>query len=182
MNYHIQNGGKIKKGATIMGEEFKFLKGKIKKHPTRNVNLEYLERIDAVCVAVFDNSMEYIYLVKQYRAGSDDNMLEIVAGLIDDGEKPLDAMYRELAEETGFYTDDIEKMVKMPNYQYVTPGYSTEKLYFYAVRLKKDAVAKKQNLDDGEDIEVVKVKVDEVLSSTYDMKTSLAIKYFKNFD
>ncbi len=161
-----------------MGEDFKFLIGKKKKHPTREIDLEYLQRTDAICVLVFDYSMENVYLVKQYRAGSDCDMLEVVAGLIDEGEKTLDAMYRELAEETGFQKTDVCELFAMPTYQYATPGYSTEKLYFYSVRLNENAAPIEQNLDETEDIEVVKISVDEALNVANDMKTTLAISYF----
>ena len=161
-------------------ENFEFLKGRIKIHPTTNVKLEVLDRDNAVCVAVFDYNMEYIYLVEQFRAGANTNTLEIVAGLIDEGEEPIQACYRELAEETGFYKEDIEEFYEMPIGQYVSAGYSTEKLYYFAVRLKKNATQKNQNLDVGEDIEVKKFRIDEVLKFANDSKTLLAILYFKD--
>lgn len=161
-------------------ENFKFLKACIKIHPTTHVNLELLIRDDAVSVAVFDNSLEYIYLVEQYRPGSDSNTLEVVAGLIDEGETPIEACYRELKEETGFYKEDIEQIYSMPIGQYVSAGYTTEKLYYFAVKLKKDVVAKAQNLDLGEDIIVKKFKIDEVLNFANDTKTLLSILYFRD--
>ncbi len=43
-----------------------------------------------------------IVLVEQYRHGIDETTLEIPGGMVDPGEKPLEAAKRELAEETGF--------------------------------------------------------------------------------
>ncbi|WP_231723220.1 NUDIX hydrolase [Caviibacter abscessus] len=152
-------------------EGFKFLKGDIKIHPTKNVNLEYLKKQDAVCVAVFDNTLEHVYLVKQYRAGSDDYTLEVVAGLIDEGEEPTFAAYRELLEETGFDKNSIEQFKIIGNPLYVSPGYTTEKLYFYMAKLKKNAIASEQSLDEGEDIEVIKMTINEALEKSNDLKT-----------
>lgn len=164
---------------TPIKENFRFLIGDIKLHPSNNAKLEYLVKSDAVCIAVFDNSLEYVYLVEQYRPGADKNILEIPAGLIDKGEQPICAAYRELSEETGFYKDSIESIVQMPNGLYVTPGYSTELLYFYGVKLKVDAIAKDLNLDDTEEITVHKVKVEDALKNTIDVKSKLGILYFK---
>lgn len=156
-----------------IGEGFKFLKGSIKKHPTRDVNLEYLSKQDAVCVLVVDNSLENVFLVKQYRAGSDNDTLEAVAGLIDEGENPKEAAFREMLEETGYDTHTIESFYDITKKTafYVSPGYSTEKLYFYIAKLKKDALAKEQKLDIGEDIEVVKMNINNALEDTDDLKT-----------
>ena len=43
-----------------------------------------------------------IVLVEQYRHGIDETTLEIPGGMVDPGEKPLEAAKRELAEETGY--------------------------------------------------------------------------------
>lgn len=159
-------------------DNFKFLKGDTKIHPTTGITLEYLVKQDAICVAVFDNNLENIYLVSQYRPGADKKLLEIVAGLIEKGESPLEACYREFNEETGFLKTDIEKIISLKNPQYVSPGYSTEKLYFYAIKLKKGAVPKKQHLDFGEDLDLVKLPINQALEIALDMKTIFSIKYF----
>lgn len=52
-----------------INKEFKFLKGDIIKHPTTGINLEYLVKQDAVSIAVFDEKIEKILLVEQYRPG-----------------------------------------------------------------------------------------------------------------
>lgn len=159
--------------------DFNFLKGDIKLHPKNNSKLEYLVKSNAVCIAVFDNSLDYVYLVNQYRPGPDKYILEIPAGLIDDGESPIDACYRELAEETGFKKDSIESIYQMPIPLYVTPGYSTELLYFYAVKLKQNPIVYAQDLDDTEEITVHKYSVDDAINLSCDAKTILAIQYFR---
>lgn len=41
-------------------------------------------------------------MVEQYRHGLDDIFIELCAGVVEDGEDPLDGAKRELAEETGY--------------------------------------------------------------------------------
>ncbi len=49
-------------------------------------------------------------LVNNYRYPLDEYVLEFPAGLIDQGETPLEAAERELEEETGFLLEDAKKM------------------------------------------------------------------------
>lgn len=159
-------------------EGFKFLIGDTKKHPTRDIDLEYLVKQDAVCVCIFDYELENIYVVKQYRPGCDGYLYEIVAGLIDEGEEPKQAALRELREESGFDVDDIHTFLEMEIPQYVSPGYTTEKLYYFCARLKKDAVPKEQELDESEDLELIKMPIDKIKKISNDTKTLFSIMYF----
>jgi ADP-ribose pyrophosphatase len=51
-------------------------------------------------IAVTDNNE--IVMVKQFRTGPEEWLVEIPGGAVDPGESPLDAAKRELREETGF--------------------------------------------------------------------------------
>ncbi|VWL85757.1 NUDIX hydrolase [Oceanivirga miroungae] len=159
--------------------DFVFLKGAKKKHPTKDIELEYLDKSNAVALVVFDSKKENVYLVKQYRPGSNDYQIEVVAGLIDDGENEDMAALRELKEELGIKKEDIKSFKKIPQFYYVIPSYSTEKMYFYEVILNEDAIFHKQELDETEDIEIVKMSVDEALDKIVDLKSAFLIEYFK---
>lgn len=64
-----------------------------------------------------------LLLVEQYRHPVGRRMLEIPAGTLDvEGEAPLDAAIRELAEEADVVAADWKLMLDL----YATPGYSTE--------------------------------------------------------
>ncbi|WP_314010252.1 NUDIX hydrolase [Pseudostreptobacillus hongkongensis] len=159
-------------------EGFKFIKGDIKVHPTTNVKLEYIVKSDAVCVTIFDEKLEKVLLVEQYRPGVDGNMFENVAGMIDPGEDPFDAMKRELKEETGYSFDDLDCIVEHKTPILTTP-YATEKLYYYAARLKSNDIEPRDtNFDEGEDITSHWIKLDEIDNYLSDIKTLFSISYF----
>lgn len=161
-------------------ENFKFLKGAKMIHPTTGITLEYLDKSDAVCFVLFNETKEKVILVKQFRPGPKDYILEVCAGLIDKGEDPVEAAFRELREETGYEKEDVEDFRELPYGLYVSPGYTTENLFFFSAKLKSDNIQpKKLELDHGEDIEVEWVKVEDIVEKTNDMKTLLSVTYFK---
>ena len=161
-------------------KDFRFLKGAKMIHPTTGITLEYLDKSDAVCFVLFNETKEKVILVRQYRPGPKDFTLEICAGLIDRGENPVEAAYRELREETGYTEDDIEDFRELPKGLYVSPGYTTENLYFFSGKLKSDIIKPRElSLDHGEDLEVEWVDVKDIVNRSNDMKTILGVTYFK---
>lgn len=158
--------------------QFKYLKGDIKYHPTTQVPLEYIIKDDAVCLTLFDKKLEKVLLVEQYRPGVDKNMFEVVAGLIDPGESPLDAALRELKEETGYSGDDITDLIQIKQPILVDP-YMTQYIYYYSAKLKDNNILPgKTNFDKGEDIKSHWINIENIEDYLIDMKTLLSIKYF----
>ena len=97
-----------------------------------------------------------IILERQYRHGLGVVSTEICAGVMEEGETPLQAAQRELEEETG-YTGGVwqEIMTISPN-----PGAMDNLGHcFYAHGVKKTS---RQHLDDTEDIEVLLYPKEEV--------------------
>lgn len=77
---------------------------------------------------IIDNK---ILLVKQYRYPVKEILWEIPAGVFKEGETPEECAIRELREETGLSPINLVKLGEI----FVSPGYSTEKIYlFYADR------------------------------------------------
>ncbi len=160
-------------------EGFKFLKGTKMIHPTTGITLEYIDKSDAVCFVLFNENKEKVILVKQFRPGPKGHTLEIVAGLIDPGENPEEAVFRELLEETGYRKEDIADLERLPKGMYVSPGYTTEHLYFFSGRLKSDTIEPKTlSLDHGEDIEVKWIDTKDIVKESNDMKTVFGVTYF----
>jgi ADP-ribose pyrophosphatase len=84
----------------------------------------------AVMMAVDDRKR--ILLVRQYRLPARAYLWELPAGKLDQGETPLQAAKRELAEETGYHAKHWKKLVTF----YPSPGYVAEKMtIFLATRL-----------------------------------------------
>src|SRR5262249_20769523 len=76
----------------------------------------------AVMMAVDDKKR--ILLVRQYRLPAERKMWEMPAGRIDEGETPLQAAKRELAEETGYKARVWKKLVSF----FVSPGFVQERM------------------------------------------------------
>src|SRR5512142_609840 len=100
-----------------------------------------------------------VVLVKQYRHGVCDVLLEFPGGVVEDGEDPIDGAKRELLEETGYKASDLIEIAKL----YPNPALQTNTLYcFLALEVVK---VSEQNLDAGEDIEVQLMPLDELIET-----------------
>ena len=73
----------------------------------------------------------------QPRPAIGQNTWEIPAGLIDEGESPLEAAKRELAEEVQL-TGDLELITQV----YSSPGFTNEKIYIFEAKNLQAAYAK----------------------------------------
>lgn len=98
-----------------------------------------------------------VVLVKQYRHGVCDVLLEFPGGVVEDGEDPAEGVKRELLEETGYSVSYVVEVGKI----YPNPALQTNTLYcFLALDAEK---VTGQNLDAGEDIEVQLVPLNELI-------------------
>jgi len=106
-----------------------------------------------------------IFLVRQFRIATGQEMLEIPAGKLEAGEDPLVCAKRELEEETGMQAGEIKHLFSM----YATPGYCGERLHIYfADNLKSGQIHR----DEGEFLHVIKMPFDEAYQMVMDGKFS----------
>jgi len=161
--------------------ELKFLRVKTEKHPTTGITLEYLNHHDAIAVLILDFKEDRTLLVNQYRPGKRGQLYEVPAGLIDADEDAVEAMFREVLEETGYKKEDLDLVYKYPKGLLISPGYTTEKLNFYIVKLKKEGIIpQEQSLDHGEDLFTEWVYLDKVEELDVDLKTVFLLNLYKN--
>ena len=77
-----------------------------------------IEEDTAVVIAL--TTSRDVVLVREYRPGPEEALLELPGGAIDPGEGPLDAARRELLEETGYQADDLRPVGSMADCAYST--------------------------------------------------------------
>lgn len=120
---------------------------------------EIVEHTGGACVLAKTDGG--VALVRQFRYAYHEEIYEIPAGKLNEGEDPIKAAARELSEETGL----IAQRLKLLTVLYPTPGYTNEKIYIYeAEGLKKG----EEHLDEGEFLDVEYFPEEEVLSMIRD--------------
>jgi ADP-ribose pyrophosphatase len=116
-----------------------------------------LDYEDEVMVFALTKNQEVV-LIRQYRHGIQEVILELPGGSVDNGESPLEAAKRELMEETGYVSDTwIEIGLGSPN-----PAIFTNRIYSF-LALNVENVGK-QSIQDAEDVEVLLIPLDEFIS------------------
>lgn len=160
-------------------EEFKFLNPKKMLHPKNGMTLEYLDKQSAIAALIVSNDEKKGYFVKQFRPGIMGECIEVVAGLIDPGEIAIDALYREVSEEAGYHKEDYDIIYEEKQPLAISPGYTSEKLSCYILKLKDNATQKSLHLDEGEDLTGKWYDLNEVLDFSCDFKTHFLVNLFK---
>ncbi|MDC1136329.1 NUDIX hydrolase [Nitrosopumilus sp.] len=141
----------------------------------RKVRREVIEHPGAAAMLAFDEKGK-VLLVKQHRFPHG-YILEIPAGTLEKGEKPIDCAYREIIEETGY---EAKKMTKLISY-FPSVGYNKEEInIFVASGTKKKFELK---LDNDEFITVVKMDIKKLIGmiksgKIIDSKTICAVMIY----
>jgi ADP-ribose pyrophosphatase len=115
---------------------------------------EIADTPDAVAIVALDAEGR-IVLVRQRRVATGTKLLELPAGLIDEGETPIETARRELREETGLRGGRWRELAAF----WTSPGFSTERVTVFAAAGLEEG---EPEPDEGEELEVVRWSLTEV--------------------
>ena len=138
---------------------------------------EYVVHPGGACILPIIN--DEIIFIKQYRYAYQKDILELPAGKLEKGEDPKDAAKRELEEETGYIAGELIPLGSV----YPSVGYTDEVIHLF---LGRNLTRGKQHFDYDENIDVVRIKIDDALDmisrdEIKDAKTVIAILKYKEF-
>src|SRR6476659_4898006 len=145
---------------------------------------ETYDRGNGATLLPYNLARRSVVLVRQFRYpayvnGHDDLLIETAAGLLDD-ESPEVRIRAEAEEETGYRLGEIKKVFEA----FMSPGSVTEKLHFFVAAFEPQMRigAGGGVADEGEDIEVLELGIDQALAMIgdgriADAKTIMLLQY-----
>jgi ADP-ribose pyrophosphatase len=98
-----------------------------------------------------------LVLVRQYRKAVDRILLEVPAGGIEPGERPEEAVRREMVEETGYRVGACTALTSF----YTSPGFTTEFMHLF----KATGLAPGRATEEADQIEVQLYPLDRALEA-----------------
>ena len=145
---------------------------------------ETYDRGNGATLLPYNLAQRTVVLVRQFRYPAyvnahDDLLIEAAAGLLDN-ESPEDRIRAEAEEETGYRLGEIRKVFEA----FMSPGSVTEKLHFFVAEYEPAMrIGSGGGLaDEGEDIEVLELALDDALAMIadgriVDAKTIMLLQY-----
>ncbi|OIQ95877.1 ADP-ribose pyrophosphatase [mine drainage metagenome] len=133
---------------------------------TAPMHREIFERGHAVGILLYDPRQDRVGLIEQFRpgalaAGWHPWLIEVVAGIIDEGETPRAVALRECREEAGITVGRLEPICRY----LVSPGGSTESMELFCAEVNADQLGGLHGLaEEGEDIRVLTLPRSEAMT------------------
>lgn len=130
------------------------------------ISRELFVRPPAAGVLVYDPNNDEVLLIEQFRVGAIEDaypwQLEIVAGLIAEGESPAEVVVRETLEEAGVVITEVEKLLEfLPS-----PGGSDERFTLFLAFADLSKAGGVHGLpEEGEDIRVNVMSANQAISA-----------------
>ena len=119
----------------------------------RTHDFELVAHHNSVSILPVDSQGNMLF-VRQYRVGAETELLELPAGVLEEGEDPLQGAIREVREETGMAAGKIIPLGQA----YLAPGYASELMYFY---LASELYPSPLQQDADEFLALVKIPIQE---------------------
>src|ERR1700750_1673360 len=145
---------------------------------------ETYDRGNGATLLPYNRTQRTVVLVKQFRYpayvnGCDDLMIEAAAGLLDNA-SPEERIRAEAEEETGYRLHEVRKIFEA----FMSPGAITEKIHFFVAEYEPSMRVSAGGglIDEGEEIEVLELSIDEALAMIgdgriVDAKTIMLLQY-----
>ncbi len=145
---------------------------------------ETYDRGNGAAILLYNRATQTVLLTRQFRYpafvnGHPAPLIEACAGLLDQRD-PAEAIRRETEEELGYRIREPRKVMEV----FMSPGSVTEKLFFFVAEYDRKAQISAGGglVDDGEDIDVLEVTLDEALrmierGEIIDGKTIILLQY-----
>lgn len=113
-------------------------KGQLQDDTGKTFSRVRIKRQDASCILVLNTDTNKILLTRQFRYGAapktEEHLLEVVAGKVDEGEQPLTTAIRETEEEIGYHVNNVHHLVTC----FSSPAYSSERYHIYFATVTND--------------------------------------------
>jgi len=115
---------------------------------------ELFERGDAVAVLPYDPRTDSLVMIEQFRPGAlrgeeSPWMLELIAGVVEEGERDVEVVHREAMEEAACELSDLVPIATV----YPSAGACTEQVRLFCGRVSSAAIGAVSGLqEEGEDI------------------------------
>jgi ADP-ribose pyrophosphatase len=137
------------------GRVFDVRKDQLRLPDGRLVWLDIVDHRGAVTLVPVD-AVGQVWFIRQYRHPAGIELLELPAGVIEEGEAPEVSAQREIREEIGMAAGHFQKIGQF----FLAPGYSTEEMHvFLATGLREDPLQP----DEDELISIEKIPFDQAL-------------------
>lgn len=145
---------------------------------------EAYDRGNGATILLFNREQGTVILTRQFRLptyvnGNDNGMMiEACAGLLEK-DNAEDCIRKETEEETGYKISKVRKVFEA----YMSPGSVTEILYFFVAEYTKEMqISEGGGVDEGEDIEVLEISLEEAMARVdsgeiKDAKTIMLLQY-----
>lgn len=145
---------------------------------------ETYDRGNGATILLYDRGRRTVILTRQFRYpafvnGHDDLLIEAPAGLLDNAD-PETRIRAETEEETGFRVREVRQIFDA----FMSPGSVTERLHFFVGEYEPGDLAGQGggNEDEGEDIAVLEISIEEALDmvslgTIRDAKTIMLLQY-----
>jgi ADP-ribose pyrophosphatase len=150
---------------------------------TLEITRESMERGDSVAIVIFEKDTNSFLFSKQFRYPTIETssgwIIELIAGVLEENEKPESCAEREIHEEIGYKVDQLKFISNF----YVSPGGTSERIFLYYAEVNSSDQVQAAGGIDSENIQLIRIEKDVVKkliqeNQINDAKTLVGLQYY----